>query len=140
MPEEPSLLAIYLHLARGAAGRRRTFARARMLLLAAANAVRAGLPLIAAACRKRILEDNPRHAIGRRGDAAESLRSEPLCQVVQNLERRYSRERAETLLEKLGIELGRERDLYLDEEEYAASLLGSTPERLRKELEPDRDS
>jgi hypothetical protein len=118
------ILALYLHLARASELRRRPHVRDRLLVLAGAIAARMSLLRIAAYCRHKILEHNPRHTVGRWSQFAEALEAPDFQSLLRILQRRYPLEKAESLLADLGIERGRERDAYYTEEEYAAALLG----------------
>ena len=122
-----SPLILYLHLARAAELRRRPLARDKLLMMAAVAAVENGLDRLAAFCRAKILENNPGHLLRRYPDFATALKDERFQTLLVRVERSYSRERAEHMLHSLGIELARERDVYKDENEYAAALLGTTP-------------
>lgn len=119
------LLANYLHLARAAELRRQMLVRDRVLLLAAVTAVHLRLPVIAAACRERVLTHNPRHLIGRWPTVAAALETEEFQSLVRQIAMRYAPERVEQLLTQLGIERGRERATYASDGEYAAALLGA---------------
>jgi rare lipoprotein A (peptidoglycan hydrolase) len=121
---------MYLHLARASELRRRPQVRDRLLVVSAAAAQRIGLTRIAAYCRYRVLESNPHHLI-RRWDTIETALDEPdFLHFLKQLQRRYPQERAEQMLSDLEIEMGRERETYFTDEEYAASLLSVTPEKL----------
>ena len=137
MSDPIDLLGLYLHLARASELRRRPHARDRMLVIAAANASRMDLPRIAAYCRYKILQHNPRHAIGHWENLAEAMEESDFLHLLRSLQRRYPQERAERLLSQLGIERGLERETYYTDEEYAASLLGSTPDQLEEMFGPD---
>ncbi len=125
-----SPLILYLHLARAAELRRRPLARDKLLVLAAVAAVESGLDPLAAFCRAKILEHNAGHLMRRFPDVATALKDERFSALLVRVERSYSRERAEHMLHSLGIELARERNVYEDENEYAAALLGTTPVEL----------
>lgn len=116
-------LAIYLHLARASEIRRRMHVRDRFLVLAAVLAARSDLPRIAAYCRQRIMEHNPRHMIQRWDTVWQAAGDPEFVHFLRHIERRYPHETAEGMLDSLGLELGRERKTYYDDEEYAASLL-----------------
>jgi hypothetical protein len=62
----------------------------------------------------------------------EALQDMDFLSVLRSIQRRYPQEKAERLLASLGIERGRERDAYYDDEEYAAALLGTTPGELEQ--------
>jgi hypothetical protein len=124
------LLGVYLHLARASELRRRPHVRDRLFVLAAVIASDAGLPRVAAYCRHRVLQHNPHHMIRRWPNLAEALEDPDFIYFLRHLQRRFPPEKAERMLEKLNIEMGRERDAYYTDEEYAASLLGTTPDAL----------
>jgi hypothetical protein len=119
------LLANYLHLARAAERRRQMLVRDRVLVLAGVIAAQIRLPPIAAACRQRVLDHNPRHLVGRWPSVAAALENEEFQTLVRQLAMRYAPERVEQLLVQLGIERGRERATYASDGEYAAALLGA---------------
>jgi hypothetical protein len=121
---------VYLHLARASELRRRPHVRDRLFVLAAVIAADAGLPRIAAYCRHRVLQHNPHHMIRRWPSLAEALQDADFIYFLRHLQRRFPPEKAERMLEKLDIEMGRERDAYYTDEEYAAALLGTTPDTL----------
>jgi hypothetical protein len=125
MPDSVTTLAIYLHLARASEQRRRPHVRDRLLVMSAVSATRAGLPRIAAFCRLRVLEHNAQHLLRRWPTVAHALRDPDFLRFLSHLERRYSHEQAEQLLQSLGIELGREREVYYSDEEYTAAIAGT---------------
>ena len=90
------------------------------------------LPSIAALCRSRVLDHNPNHGIGRCDTIAEAMETEDFLALLKQIQRRYPLEKAETLLDNLGIELANERDAYFTDQEYAAALLGESLESLRE--------
>jgi hypothetical protein len=59
-----------------------------------------------------------------------ALADERFLTYLKQLERRYSTEKSEHMLATLGIELGRERQLYASDLEYAAALLDTDPESI----------
>ena len=124
------IIGMYLHLARASELRRRPHVRDRLLIVAAAASQRYGLTRIAAYCRHRVLENNPRHLIRRWPTLAEALEESDFLHFLKQLQRRYPQEKAEQMLRELEIEMGREREAYFSDEEYAAALLNVTPERL----------
>jgi hypothetical protein len=130
MSEPVDILAVYLHLASASQRRRRLHVRDRLLVIAASIAAMARLPRIAAYCRRQILEHNPQHLI-RRWDTVEQALQEPdFLHLLRSVQRRYPQEKAERLLDTLGIDRARERHAYYSAEEYAASLLGVSIEQL----------
>ena len=134
MSETGELLGIYLHLARASEVRKRPLVRDKLLVLAGVVAAERGLRPLAAYCRRRVLASNANHLIGRFPTVSEALADEHFRRFVARLRTHYSRERAEYMLGSLGIDLARERAAYFDDYEYAAALLGTTPDALEAEL------
>jgi len=130
MSDPGYLLGVYLHLAQASVRRRRPHVRDRLLLLAAEQAVVMGLDAIAAFCRLLVLEHNPHHLVRRWDTMAEALEDDEYQCFSRQLRRRYPQERAERILQTLNIELGRERESYYSDYEYAAALLGTTTQAL----------
>ena len=120
-------LGLFLHLAQASLRRRRPLVRDRMLVLAAVLAANLEIPKLASHCRAEILQNNPHHLIGHWPTLGEAMFDEEFMALVAQLRRRYPVERAEKLLESLGIEIGNERDVYFSDAEYAASILGVSP-------------
>lgn len=123
-------LGLYLHLARAARMRRRPLVRDRMLVLAGMLAHEADLPRVAAACRREILLHNANHVVGRYNSFAAAAEDEAFQTFYRRLAQRFPPEKAEHMLNSLGIVRGEERASYFDDEEYAASLLGQKTEEL----------
>jgi hypothetical protein len=123
-------LPLYLHLARASQQRNRPWVRDKLLVLAGATAAEKGLDLIAAFCRREVLANNPRHLIGHHPTVAAALEDERFQGYLAQLRRRYTRERAEHMLDSLGIDMAHEREAYFSLYEYAASLLGTSPTEL----------
>jgi hypothetical protein len=136
MQDPVDTLAIYLHLARASERRRRPHVRDRLFVLAAVEATKAGLLRIAAHCRRIVLDSNAQHLIRRWPTVAAALRDQEFRHFLTHLEKRYSRENAEQLLQSLAIERGNERETYYSDEEYAAGIFGISVEALH-ELYPD---
>jgi len=128
------LLAIYLHLAWAAARRRRPLVRDRLLVLAGVVAIRLDLPEVAAYCRQKILEHNPAHLVRRWPSLEAALQHADFQSLLQRIGRRYPRERAEQMIDSLGLVRGRERDTYQGDLEYAAALLETNVDQLRHAL------
>lgn len=126
MSQPIDILALYLHLATASEKRRRPHVRDRLLVIAASIAARCDMPRIAQYCRSKILEHNPHHLIGRWDTVEAALEDSDFLHLLRSVQRRYPQERAERLLETLGIERGAERQAYYSDEEFAASLLGIT--------------
>jgi hypothetical protein len=132
MSEPVDILGLYLHLARASELRRRPHIRDRLLVVAGVIAVHMQLRRIAAYCRYRVLQHNPRHVIRRWPSLEIALQQEDFLYVLRNIQRRYPQEKAERLLATLDIERGRERETYYTDEEYAAALLGTSVEQLEE--------
>ena len=130
MSKPIDVLGVYLHLAWASQQRQRLHVRDRLLVIAAVNATRIGLNRIAAYCRLQVLEHNPQHLIRRWPTITEALEQSDFLHFLKQLQRRYPLERAERMMDDLGIEMGRERDVYFNDEEYAAALLNLTTEQL----------
>ena len=130
MSDQVDRMAIYLHLARASEMRRRMHVRDRFLVLAAVLAARSDLPRIAAYCRQRIMQHNPQHLIQRWDTVWQAAGDPEFVHFLRHIERRYPLETAEGMLSSLGVEMGRERATYYDDEEYAASLLGVSLDEL----------
>ncbi len=125
-------LGLYLHLARAAESRRRPLIRDQFLILAGTCASRLSLPTVAAACRRRVLDHNPRHLVGRWESFRDALGQTDFRQFLGQLLRTYPLEKAEHMLECLGVDPAQERKTYSDEEEYAAALLSTTVAAMRR--------
>lgn len=136
MSKPVDILGLYLHLARASERRKRPHVRDRLFVISAFISARMGLPRIAAYCRRRILEHNPRHIIGRWDRVEVAIDESDFQHVLRNVQRRYPQEKAERMLASLGIERGREREAYFTDEEYAAALLGVTLEELDRTFGP----
>ena len=136
MSQPIDILGLYLHLARASERRQRPHVRDRLLFVAAFIAARIDLPRIAAYCRDKILQHNPRHLIGHWDTVEAAVDHTDFQQLLRNVQRRYPQEKAERMLASLGIERGRERDTYYTDEEYAAALLGLTLDELDETFGP----
>ncbi len=128
---EPSYqLGVYLHLAQASQRRRRPLVRDRMLLLAGVTAANMQIESLAAYCRRAILQHNPQHIVRRWPSLPEALVDEEFLAFLRQVRRKYPPEKAERLLDALGVELARERDAYYSDLEYAAAILGIEPDEL----------
>lgn len=123
-------LPLYLHLARAAELRRKFLVRDKLLVLCAVLAVERDLGPVAAYCRRKVLAHNPGHMLGRFLSVEEALDDPAFLQLLAQLKRAYPREKAEHMLASLGINLAKESETYFSEQEYAAVLLGTTPQEL----------
>jgi hypothetical protein len=132
MADPSHQLGVYLHLAQASLRRRRPLVRDRMLLLAGVAAANMQLEPVAAYCRRTILENNPQHLIGRWSSMGEALVDEEFLTLLKQVRRKYPPEKAERMLDSLGLEMARERDAYYSDIEYAAAILGITPHELQQ--------
>src|SRR5260221_10378040 len=121
MPEADRMLGMYLHLARASQSRRQPMIRDKLLVLAGVQAEEMGLEQISALCRHRILAHNAQHLVRQWPTFDVALADEHFQSYLKQLKRRYSPEKIEHILHSLGIELGRERDAYFSDVEYAAA-------------------
>lgn len=131
------LLGLYLHLARAAELRRRPLVRDRFLVLSAALAAQIDLQPIAQHCRMRVLAHNPGHMLAHWPTVARALAEPDFHSLLNQLLRRYNKEKAEQLLQSLGIERGAERAAYYSDGEYAAGLLGESWDDLQRRASGD---
>ena len=130
MPEPDRTLGIYLHLSRASHLRQQPMIRDKLLVLAGVQSEEMGLEQISALCRHKILSHNSRHLVGQWPTFAAAIGDEQFQSYLKQLRRRYSAEKTEHMLDALGIELGRERDAYFSDLEYAAALLDTKPEEI----------
>jgi hypothetical protein len=101
MRNSEGAMVAYARLAVASQSKRQMVGRDRFLVLAAAAACYAGWPDVAAACRRLVLDHNPRHLVGHWETVPEALRSEDFPTFVRQLARLCSPEQAEHLLESL---------------------------------------
>ena len=127
MAEANRMLGMYLHLARASQARRQPMVRDKLLILAGVQAEEMGLDQISALCRHKILANNARHLVRSWPTMSAALADGAFQSYLKQLKRRYSPEKIEHMVDALGIELGRERDAYFDDSEYAAALLDTRP-------------
>jgi hypothetical protein len=130
MPAPDRTLGIYLHLSRASHLRQQPMVRDKLLVLAGVQSEEMGLEQISALCRHKILVHNSRHLVGQWPTFASALNDEQFQSYLKQLRRRYSAEKSEHMLDALGIELGRERDAYFSDLEYAAALLDTKPDEI----------
>lgn len=91
----------YATLAAASGQRQQSLGRNRLLVLTAASACRAGWLDVAERCRQLVLNDNPRHLIGKSPTVADALRDADFQAYLKQQERLCGYERAEHLLEQL---------------------------------------
>ena len=120
-------LAVYLNLARASQRRQRPLVRDRMLVLAGIQAARMNLFQLSQYCRSLILNHNSNHFVGRWNSIAEGLRDDEFVSLSDSVARKYPLERAEQLLESLGLDISNEQATYDDDVEYAAAILDVDP-------------
>ena len=128
------ILGTYLHLAQASARRRRLHVRDRLLVIAGSISHRLNLTNVAAYCRLIVLAHNRHHMIRRWSSFAVALNDPDFLHFLKQLQRQYPQEKAERMLAELGIEMGRERETYYSDEEYAAALLGTDPQAIARQL------
>jgi hypothetical protein len=130
MASEDRLLGMYLHLARASQLRKQPMVRAKLLVLAGVQADAMGLDEIAALCRHKVLAQNGRHLVRRWPTISAALDAEGFQTYLKQLQRRYSNEKVEHMVQSLGIVMGRERAAYFSDTEYAAALLDTKVESI----------
>lgn len=123
MSELSHEIAVFLQLARASQLRRRPLIRDRMLILAGVAAAQLQLDLLADYCRSEVLKDNPRHLVGHWPTFAEAIIDDDFLALLRQLRRRYPLEKAERLLDALGIDASTEGRHYANVLEYAAAIL-----------------
>ncbi len=137
MSEGDRMLGMYLHLARASQARKQPMVCDKLLVLAGVHAEQMGLDPISALCRHKILSHNARHLLRRWPTVTAALADERFQSYLKQLRRRYSPEKVEHMLHSLGIELGREREAYFSDLEYASALLDTKPESIADVLSQD---
>jgi hypothetical protein len=138
MNDSAELLPLYLHLARACELRRQAMERDKVLVLAGATAAELGLNPVAAACRRKILAANTGHLVRRFDSFTHARGDEEFETYLKQLRRSFPREKVEHMLDALGVERGNERATYASDYEYAAALLGSTPDALEAQLREEK--
>ena len=125
MSQPIDLLATYLHLAKAAWKRLQMQDRDRLLVISGFIAARMRLQRISDYCRKLILENNPGHMIRKWTGFEEAIEDSDFLHFLKQMQRRFPQEKAEVMLANLGIDRANERQLYLNDEEYAAAIIGA---------------
>ena len=123
MADVARILAVYLHLARASDLRRQPLVTDKLLVLAGTTAVDLNLADIAQRCHGAVIARNPRHLLRNWTSLVEAHADEGFQNLLRQLKRQYSPEKAEHMLGSLGIDMARERELYATEHEYASALL-----------------
>ncbi len=124
MSEPIDLLAIYLHLAKSAWKRLQMPDRDRLLVISGFIAAKMKLVRIADHCRSLILQNNQGHMIRKWQSFSMAVDDTDFQHFLKQLQRRFPQEKAETMLSNLGIDRANERQLYYNDEEYAAAVIG----------------
>lgn len=124
MSDPIDLLATYLHLAKSAWKRLRMPDRDRLLVISGFIAAKMHLEPIADHCRSLILQNNQGHMMRRWKSFTEALDDSDFQHFLKQIQRRFPQEKAETMLSNLGIDRANERQLYRDDLEYAAAIIG----------------
>lgn len=139
MAEPQAVLGLYLHLARACDLRQRPLVRDKFLILAGSISAEMNLPSVAHFCRRQILGHNPGHLLRQFPTFRHAGDDERFNLYLASLQRQYPVEKSEMMLESLGIDRARERATFESDVEYAASLLGTTPEELERWSEEPSD-
>lgn len=132
MAEAIENLAVYLHLANAAWKKLQMPDRDRLLVISAVHASQLGLDKISHYCRFLILKNNPGHMVRRWAGIREAVQDPDFLHFYKQVQRRFSVEKAETMLAEMGIVRANERATYYTDEEYAAALLGVDQEWLQQ--------
>jgi len=117
----------YVRLAEVSERRHQLVGRDKLLVLATAAACRAGWIDVGERCRQLVLEHNAAHLIGTFASAADAIRSPDFAPLVNQLERMCGYERAEFLVDELGLDAAPDQS-GRDAGEVALSLLSGRPE------------
>ena|SRR5579863_5125550 len=104
MIDHESAMLAYMRLANVSQQKHQLLGRDKLLVLGAAAACRAGWPDVAERCRQLILAHNPAHLIGNFSTVADALRSGDFAPLLKQHERLCGYERAEFLVNDLGLE------------------------------------
>lgn len=101
-------MCAYVRLAVLSHQKQQALPRDRFLLLAGCEAYRAAWPDVGQKCRELLLASNPHHQSGRFPDLAAALRDADFEKLRVQQERHCPPERAEHLLQQLGIDVREE--------------------------------
>lgn len=116
-------LVVYLHLARASDLRRQPMVTDKLLVLAGATAVEMAIGDIADRCFAAVRERNPQHLLRNWTGFGEVYPAERFQTYLKQLRRQYSPEKAEHMLQSLGIVMARESELYASDHEYVSALV-----------------
>jgi hypothetical protein len=123
---EAAMLA-YVRLADVSQQKHQLLGRDKLLVLAAAAACRAGWPEVAERCRQLVLDHNPAHLFKSFPTVADALRSEDFGPFLKQLERHCAYERAEFLVNDLGLPSGHDETDDKTAGQVALALLSASP-------------
>ena len=137
MKDEIDQLATFLYLANANWKMLQMSDRDRLLVLCAVQAADLGFPSIAAFCRQLVLKNNQGHMLRRWDSVEEALEDEDFHTFLKQVRRRFPVERAETMLNEMGIQLSNERNTYYTPFEYLSSILGVEPDWLEEHYGPN---
>jgi hypothetical protein len=129
MPDHESAMLSYIRLADVSERKRQQIGRDRLLVLAAAAACRAGWPDVAETCRNLVLKHNPAHLIANFATVSDALRSADFLPLLKQHERLCGYERAEFLVDDLGLESLSAKEGNKTAGQLALDLLSSLPDR-----------
>ena len=128
MSDESHELGVLLHLAQASLRRQRPLVRGRLLVLCSVFAANRQLHKLSQYCRAQILQHNPQHMIGKWPSVAEALLDDDFLTLLNRIRRSYPIERAEQLLDSLGIDANNEQHTYYTLEEWSAAILNVEPD------------
>ena len=96
-------MLLFAQLASVAARKQQSIGRDRFLVLTGIAATRAGWPDVAARCQDIIASSSVQHIVGHYASFADAMRDDEFLAFVRQVEKFCSLERAEHLLNKMGI-------------------------------------
>ena len=103
MLDHETAMCAYVQLAVLSDEKQQTLVRDRFLLLAGAEACRAGWLEVAERCREKLVASNPAHQLNHHATMADALRDADFQQLVAKWERYCPFEQAEHMLRQLGL-------------------------------------
>lgn len=130
MRDHESAMLSYIRLADVSERKHQPIGRDKLLVLAAAAACRAGWPDVADRCRGLILKHNPAHLIGNFATVSDALRSDDFLPLLKQHERLCGYERAEFLVNDLGLETRTPKAAGKTAGQIAIDLLSSLPDQV----------
>ena len=103
MPDPEHAMLAYAQLADLSRRKQQQPGQEKFLILTAIAALRAGWPEVADRSREAVLHHNPQHILGQYESMAGALRDPDFTPFLRRMERFCPYEKAETLLEGLGL-------------------------------------